>query len=88
MLRDLAGNFGQLVDEFEALNASGLDLGGTGDAALTQAIEHFIDYSRSQLGELSRQFSELHTVLIAAATGYEQVDAHVATEAGSSTGPS
>lgn len=79
-IRGLAGRFGQLVTDFESLGVAGLEFGNTGDANLTQSIEHFVECSRHALGELTNQFGQLQTVLIATANGYENVDARVASE--------
>ena len=65
----LAAGFSQLVSAFGSLSASRLDLGDTGDARLTQAIEHFFDRSKSGISELSDQFNQLQRVLIATLQG-------------------
>ena len=80
LLHALAGRFGELVAEFEALGVAGLEIGDTGDARLTQAIEHFIQRSRGGIGQLSEQFGQVQRVLTATAHGYENVETHVVTE--------
>ncbi len=77
LLQGLAGRFGNLVSEFEALGAAGLDLGDTGDPDLVNAIERFVDRSRSGLGELMQQFDQVRQLLMATATGYDHVETHV-----------
>jgi hypothetical protein len=77
VLQGLAGRFGNLVSEFETLGAAGLDLGDTGDPDLVNAIERFVDRSRSGLGELTQQFDQVRRLLVATAMGYDRVDTHV-----------
>lgn len=77
LLQGLAGRFGNLVSEFETLGATGLDLGDTGDPDLVNAIERFVDRSRSGLGELTQQFDQVRQLMVATAMGYDHVDSHV-----------
>jgi hypothetical protein len=79
-LGTLAGRFGELVADFEAVPVSGLGVGETGDTGLTEAIERFVEWSQGNVAECSDQFSQLQRLLTAAAHGYENVERHVVDE--------
>ena len=88
MLQALAGDFGDLIETFEAAVLGGLDLTNTGDSSLTNAIEHFAQQSHDGLGELVKQFGQLQKILIDSADEYAAADDHVATEIDKSMAPS
>jgi hypothetical protein len=79
LLQGLAGRFGDLVSEFEALGAAGLDIGDTGDGELVDAIERFIERSRAGVAELTQQFDQVRQLLAASAMGYDHAETHVET---------
>ena len=80
MLHGLANRLNDIVSDFESLSQAGLDLGDAGDSRVSQAIEHFVEQSRSGVGELAKQFGQIQQVLTSSVHGYEQADRHVSTE--------
>ena len=79
-LVSLASRFQDLASQFESLVADGLDLSGTGDPGLSNAIEGFLERSRGGVAELEGQFGEVHRVLTATAQGYGGVESHLESE--------
>ena len=78
----LAARFGDLVADFDAVVLPEAALGDTGDPQVTLAIEHFVQWSRNAITEVSRQCGEVQRVLLATGSGYERAETHILREGG------